>query len=448
MKQMTSSRPSLAAAFLSILLLFTLTQAISLYRSAQIRREAQSIMDNALTSVELVMRMARDFDEERVLLMRHIFEKEAAPMANAEAELAEARRDFLESSHSYGPLAIFPGERATWDEVQEEVDAMREPIDELLTLSRANEDVAANARMKAVDGYLEKIHADMKRLVEINLNEARQAQGREGSLSEWFTSFSVTLASLGIVPAFFVGVYVTQRVHLREVQLTRHSEQLLAINRELDAFAGRVAHDLRAPLAAVSLAANLMARQGTEKLAPAATIRRGVERMNVLISELLALSQIEASACGGVSEPSGVAETVRADLAARLEETRGELALYVEPARVACPAGLLAQVLTNLVENGLKYARSDERPRVEVSGRMIGDAYELRVSDNGVGLAPDEVNRLFQPFFRADRTRAIPGTGLGLTIVKRVVDATRGTIAFQSELGRGTTVTVLLPREQ
>src|SRR5262249_60214943 len=83
------------------------------------------------------------------------------------------------------------------------------------------------------------------------------------------------------------------------------------------------------------------------------------------------------------------------------------------------------------------YRRDDVGARIGLSGHLAGSWYELRVSDNGRGMLPEDAQHVFEPFFRADPTRHIPGTGLGLSIVKRIVEAGGGAISVQSEPGFG-----------
>ena len=110
-----------------------------------------------------------------------------------------------------------------------------------------------------------------------------------------------------------------------------------------------------------------------------------------------------------------------------------------------CGAGLLRQVLWNLAENGLKYRRRDVAAELEIEGHATEKSYDLRVSDNGIGMSLDEASHIFDPFYRAPRVREVPGTGLGLSIVKRIVHASGGTVAVSSKLGEGSTFIVNFP---
>ena len=103
----------------------------------------------------------------------------------------------------------------------------------------------------------------------------------------------------------------------------------------------------------------------------------------------------------------------------------------------------IEQVLGNLLSNAIKY--SPGGGQVQVSLTVRGGVAEILVSDRGVGLDADELAKLFDPFQRMGRPEAIPGTGLGLSVVKRIVEAHGGEVGVRSARGRGTTFTITLP---
>jgi signal transduction histidine kinase len=167
--------------------------------------------------------------------------------------------------------------------------------------------------------------------------------------------------------------------------------------------------------------------------------------MEAIIEDLLALSRIgESAARGGVGDPALVVAQVRDDFAARLGAEGVTLQAAVEPAKVQCAEGLLRQAVSNLADNAVKYRRPEVQAEIEIRGRVVGKEYELRVSDNGVGMSYDEARQAFDPFFRAQRVREQTGTGLGLSIVKRVIEASGGAVTVESQLGQGTTFVIRL----
>jgi signal transduction histidine kinase len=253
------------------------------------------------------------------------------------------------------------------------------------------------------------------------------------------------LALAGIALTALVGGAAMSLVHRREGQLLRQSTLLEERNRELDAFAGRVAHDLRGPLTSMRLATWRVDQLLPDGSQPSAQMSRAIERMDVLIRDLLALSRVETRAREGMCNPAAVAAGVREDLTPRVEAVSGSMDVLVEPARVRCPEGLLTEALTNLADNALKYRRPDEPPRVALTGRTVGHHYELRVADNGIGMSLDERRQAFAPFYRAHREPTAPGSGLGLSIVKRIAEASGGDVIVDSALGEGTTFVLHLP---
>jgi signal transduction histidine kinase len=216
-------------------------------------------------------------------------------------------------------------------------------------------------------------------------------------------------------------------------------------NRELDAFAGRVAHDLRGPLTTISLAAGRLEEVTPHERSTSAILRRGVSRMEQLIRDLLTLSRVDSQPANAAADPAVVAAMVADDLGKPVAEAGGTLEVAVDPGSVHCSDGLLRDVLANLVENALKYRREDP-PAIKVEGHRVGGEYELRVRDNGIGMSAEEARHAFDAFYRALRApNEVPGTGLGLSIVKRVVDVCGGRISVESKLDQGTTFIVELP---
>src|SRR5262249_55990246 len=214
-------------------------------------------------------------------------------------------------------------------------------------------------------------------------------------------------------------------------------------NRELDAFAGRVAHDLRGPLTAINLAVTAPSRVAEENVN--ALFRRSVKRMETIIQDLLTLSRIGTQALRGTCEASAVAASVEADLRPKVEALGGVLRVEAASGTVPCSVGLLRQVLWNLGENSVKYRRSGVQLSIEIRGRTLLHTYEFSVSDNGAGMSPSVAQHAFDPFFRGEQQQTTPGSGLGLSIVKRVAEASGGSVSVESVTGVGTTFKVRLP---
>ncbi len=258
------------------------------------------------------------------------------------------------------------------------------------------------------------------------------------------TRLQLLLSIAGTAITLAIGVWVIHLIGQRENQLVRNSAMLEARNRDLDAFAGRVAHDLRNPLNTIYLTVSTLRNPGLPDKDAVAILQRSVKRMDTLIEDMLLLSRASSQAVD-VCDPAKVAAAVGDDLASLLDREGGTMRVEVVPAKIRGSEGLLSQALWNLVENAVKYRRADVAVRVEVTGWVQRKFYELRVTDNGIGMTPEETTRAFDPLYRAHRSGQVSGTGLGLSIVKRVIEASGGTISVYSELGHGTTFVVNLP---
>ena len=130
-----------------------------------------------------------------------------------------------------------------------------------------------------------------------------------------------------------------------------------------------------------------------------------------------------------------------------IEESRGEVAVQI-PAELPPVVGdhdALIEVLINLITNAIKY--STDVPRIRISARVEGARVVLAVSDEGIGIPGPEQARIFEKFHRVDcrRTMEVGGCGIGLSLVRHIVDAHEGEVTVQSTLGQGSTFTVSLP---
>ena len=224
-------------------------------------------------------------------------------------------------------------------------------------------------------------------------------------------------------------------------------------------FVANASHELRTPLA--SLSGFIDTLQGPARDDPPARERflaimqAQARRMARLIDDLLSLSRVELNAHVPPEDPVEVAAVVRqvADALQTLARERGvtiALAASAEPLLVLGDRDELTRVFENLVENALKYGASGKRVEISVErGEAAGGAGEavVRVRDHGPGIAAEHLPRLTERFYRIDvgQSRAEGGTGLGLALVKHVLNRHRGRLGIDSRLGEGATFTVRLP---
>jgi two-component system, OmpR family, sensor kinase len=437
---------ALRGAMLLIIAALVLTSVVSMFEMRAVLARDRALVNQMLSSVELVSRLSRDVDEKRLLVDAHIFEKRTQSMSMLEANIAKLDADYAAAAGAYEPLARLTSQERAWQRLQDDVSAIERPLERTLDLSRKNQDTDARAAMVSIESRFDAIARTADSLIKTNHDEANRTLAQVRSLQLRATLLLVGITAAGTLAALFVAAWMTRALKRRDEEVLRASLRLEEQNRELDAFSGRVAHDLRGPLSTISLAVSRLAKHVPQEEGSLPTFRRGVARMEQLIQDLLALSRIDAESAGAASETATVVAAVEEELRPTVERANGRLRVDVAPAMVRCKDGLLHQVLWNLGENAVNYRCVDRRLEVGIEGRELGPSYELRVSDNGPGMSPEEACRVFEPFFRGEETRSsIPGTGLGLSIVRRIVEASDGTVSVESQIGRGSTFVIRLP---
>ncbi len=220
-------------------------------------------------------------------------------------------------------------------------------------------------------------------------------------------------------------------------------------------FVANVSHELRTPLTAVKGYVEALRDGGLQDPAHAEqfldVIQRHSERMDKIVSDLLLLSEMESAERVLQREAVHLAELIRTAV-----ETLRPLAeakkqhLRIEPMEglpsVRADGQKAHQVLINLLNNAISY--TPEGGSITVEARPISEGVEVSVIDNGIGIPPDDLPRIFERFYRVDkgRSRELGGTGLGLSIVKHIIEAHGGQIRVESKPGKGSRFTFFLPR--
>ena len=256
-----------------------------------------------------------------------------------------------------------------------------------------------------------------------------------------------------VVIAFFAVSLARQTEQTREALEERarlYAEAQESI-RARDDFLSVAGHELRTPVNAVSLLTGGLLRKarsagGTDGLAGGIERLSGaVDRLSRLTDQVLDVSQIAAGKLVLNREEFDLAELVR-EVAARFQDgllaSGCEVEMRLDPVRGVWDRARLDQVVTNLLANAVKYGGGKPIRLLAANGN--GTAI-LSVRDHGIGIAPEERARIFERFERAASARPYRGLGIGLWIVRRIVDAHRGSIEVESEPGKGAEFRVTLP---
>ncbi|HKG43762.1 MAG TPA: ATP-binding protein [Gaiellaceae bacterium] len=214
-------------------------------------------------------------------------------------------------------------------------------------------------------------------------------------------------------------------------------------------FTAAVSHELRTPLARLQALLESAELPGVDLKAMLAQARDEVGEMTELVDDILFLSELEQErevVALGVTEAAPVLRAAIDELAERAELAGLRLVLRIEDEQIDVPLRrrMLRLVVENLLENALRYAGEGATCTVTLA-RAEGAAVVLEVADDGTGVPDEDVERLFERFFRSDRARTTRGTGLGLAIVKHVVEAAGGNVEARGGQGRGLDVRCVLP---
>jgi two-component system sensor histidine kinase KdpD len=234
----------------------------------------------------------------------------------------------------------------------------------------------------------------------------------------------------------------------------QYTHLLQATDRLQTALLNSISHDLRTPLVSVTGALSSLAEGGP---AMDSEIRQSLidtaleeaERMNRLIGNLLNMTRLEAGAMQVVKQPGDVQDvigTALENLTGRLDERQILVDVPANLPLIPMDFVLIMQVLSNLIDNSLKYSPPDTP--IEIRAWQVDKEIWIQVIDQGVGIPEDDLSHIFDKFYRVQHPENISGTGLGLSISKGVIEAHHGRIWAENRPGGGTIVSFTLPLEK
>ena len=236
-------------------------------------------------------------------------------------------------------------------------------------------------------------------------------------------------------------------------QIHRQNKQLELSNEDLQQFAYVASHDLKEPLRMISSYTTLLKKRYQQLFDDQAHefmyyVVDAVGRMQTLLDDLLAYSRVETR--GGNQkwiEATDVMAMVNSNLRAAIEEKKVDMVVHYDKLpRILADRSQMVQLFQNLISNAIKFVDTDE-PRVEVGCVEVDGKKALFVKDNGIGIAPEAKEKIFEMFHRLHTREEFEGTGIGLATCKRIVDRHMGEIWVDSEKGKGSTFFIALPEK-
>ena len=243
--------------------------------------------------------------------------------------------------------------------------------------------------------------------------------------------------------------------HARELEETvaKRTQKLQATIASLETFVYTIAHDLRAPLRAMqgfTIAlqdeyAPYLDKNGQEYCSRIASASK---RMDALLSDLLKygrLSHIDVPT--KLIDLNNEVQAVLSELREPIQSTRAEIEVVKPLPKVCAEPKILDQVLINLVENALKFVPPNVTPKIQIYANRNDGRVRIWVQDNGIGIAPEHQQRIFQVFQRLHSNDQYPGTGIGLAIVQKATEQMGGNVGVESDIGKGSRFWIELPAE-
>lgn len=305
--------------------------------------------------------------------------------------------------------------------------------------------------------FIERIKNGIRGAIELNLNAVFGGSPKDLELEVEDKIFSLIMVPLEQMK----GENQVNRVLIVEMDVTvskrveRDIKQALQKEKDLNQlksnFVSLVSHEFRTPLSTIFSSSQLIEKYANEegqkdRMRHTGKIQTSVSLLNSMIEDILSLSKLEE---GGVVlklesfDLFSLCENIIADLNSIYPEMN--IALKGEEVSITSDPKLLKHVLSNIIENGCKYGKPGGKVKVLITAS--DDEVELTVSDNGIGIPPEEQKNLFDRFYRASNAENIKGTGLGLNIVQKYLDLLGGNIRFDSILNEGTDFYITLPKK-
>ena len=439
----SAANRSLWIVLAAVIVVFPSATAVSQYSSSRIELLASTIALNAAPSVQELSAARTDLRHLEALLAAYTAESDANP-ENRRA-IDAMRSNYAEHIVRYLNLPILPGERDRWTEVSRGLDHLNDTVTRILTLVDTGHHELARATVAtqlnkdvdvASDGLQASIDFDAQDTSRLAV-EIERLRLRMGRIAFGLDVLCACLTVLG-------GLLLRRTLNRSTALVQAHASELERRNHELEMFSSRVAHDIVSPLAAASTALDFAEARGKDDAKVRAMLaagKRRVVRVRRIVDALLDFARSGARPPADArAELDEVVGDVLEGLQDAAESAGVQISLHGDVHRsVRCTHGALTSVVSNLVGNAIKYMGGSTTRRIEIRIHDREAGVRVEVADSGPGLPLGlEHQSLFEPYVR-DPSSGLPGLGLGLATVRRIVRAHGGEVGVESVPGRGTT---------
>jgi two-component system OmpR family sensor kinase len=441
------SIPGYRAGFLFVVALLAGVAGFTLWSELRTNERIDALVEQGLERAALIATIRVDALQLEQAVDLHIKAQTDEERTDANEEMEYILEEIESASQKY-TKDMPPGEADLWHRFNGTSQAL---VKQVRTAQRYSNRKEAELALKHLEEEIRPITLELDesamKLTRKNKDETNLILRELEALRLRTTAVGAVVAVLAVLVALLVGLQVTSVLRRQEKLILEQMGELDRRNQELDAFASRVAHDLVSPLAPLKGYLTLARRSPAAHEGQLKELLQLAEdssgRMADLVEALLRFCRAGKPGEQTVSELDTAVSTILLEVSQVAEAKNVKLERFLaQRTRVACPAQLLQSIAQNLLSNAVKYSAGQPDARVVVRvAREKGEAV-LEVIDNGIGMSDESQKQLFQPFFRAQEARALPGHGLGMATTKRLVEAHGGTISVRSASHVGTHVTV------
>ncbi len=446
--RITISSRWLVAFFTAVVSCFVGSTIYTHVQARDIDALARSIGTDALPSMRHLAAARMELRHVQELIGRYAT-ADAPEQGAVLSSMMETQKRLKDEIQAYLALPIFPGEELLWQSVRDSVNAVQQAIEQLREATDRGDAASIGPAVSRLRRAMDDASIAVWQVVDFNAARGQEAAERIGLIRNRSLLLAFLLDGLSVLLTAGMAVALVRSLRREARSQEEHNDLLVQRAAELEQFAGRVAHDIRNPLSAVSLGIDVLERsplaQDPKTESTLARARRSMRRANQILDALLEFARAGARPKDGVrADVNDVMEElfdefVPAAALAQIELVRVPSGRFF----VACDPGILAAVVSNLLRNAIKYMEGDER-RIVVRMCERAGMVRVEVKDTGPGVPGDLRQAIFEPFVRGMKVRQ-EGVGLGLATVKRVCEAHGGRVGVTSDEGSGSCFWIELP---